>query len=148
MLNDSEDGGDRLYKISPFICLFNAAYGRIYTPGEEVSTDESLIPFRIRLSSASILLVSTTSTVSNSSCYVPEVVILAEQLYTPTKIRQELVLSLSLLMKLMDGSLDKGRRVALAEILIQRKTHLIVTVSRNRKSLPRQVTERKPIRVK
>ena len=58
----------------------------------------------------------------------------------------------SVVMKLMDGLLDCGRRlftdnfytsIPLAENLIKRRTHMIGTIRKNRKGLPKEVREKK-----
>ena len=47
--NSNYDGSNRLFKISPFINLMNAAFEKVYRPGQRVCIDESLVPFRGRI---------------------------------------------------------------------------------------------------
>ncbi|KHJ99011.1 hypothetical protein OESDEN_01001 [Oesophagostomum dentatum] len=47
--NERNDGRNRLHKVSKLVELFNIACQKAFRPGEQVCTDESLVPFRGRI---------------------------------------------------------------------------------------------------
>ena len=151
--NASFDGSDRLYKISPFIALFNAACERIYKPGRDICIDESLVPFRGRIvfrqyipnkrHRYGIKLFKLCS----KGGYTYKTIV-----YAGKDTSRIGTVAESVVMKLMKGLLNHGRRlftdnwytsIPLAERLIKRKTHMIGTIRRNRRGLPKQVTGKK-----
>jgi hypothetical protein len=151
--NASFDGSDRLYKISPFITLFNAACERIYRPGRDVCIDESLVPFRGRIVFRQYIPnkrhrygIKLFKLCSKGGYTYKTIVYAGKDTSRIGSVAESVV------MKLMDGLLDNGRRlftdnwytsIPLAETLIKRKTHMIGTVRRNRRGLPKQVTGKK-----
>lgn len=137
--------GDRLYKIRAFVGIFNANCERIYRPGKEVAIDESLVPFRGRILFRQYIP-------SKKHKYGIKLFKLCSRggytwrttIYAGKTIRDESVAD-SVVFSLMDGLLDHGRQlccdnwyssVGLAKKLLNRKTHLIATMRKNRRGIP------------
>lgn len=151
--NSSYDGINRLYKISPFLDLLNTAFQSAYKPGKKVCIDESLVPFRGRIifkqyipnkrHRYGIKLFKLCAV----GGYTSKV-----EIYAGKDTSRIGSVASSVVLRLMNGLLDHGRilytdnwysSVPLAEELIQRKTHLVGTIKKNRKGLPKEVIDTK-----
>ena len=148
--NSTHNGKNRLYKISKFVELINKAFQDAFRPGREVCIDESLVPFRGRIifrqyipnkrHRYGIKLFKLCS----SGGYTLKIEIYAGKDTTRVGSVAE-----NVVLKLMEGLLDKGRclfvdnwytSVSLAEKLIQRRTHLVGTIRKNRRGLPKKTS--------
>ncbi|EYC26340.1 hypothetical protein Y032_0010g1099 [Ancylostoma ceylanicum] len=151
--NASFDGSGELYKVTPFIRLFDAACKRSFTPGQKFCIDESLVPFSGRVIFRQYIPNKRHKygiklfKLCTRGCHTWRTIVYAGR--DSSRIGS---VAESVVMKLMDGLLDEGRHLytnnwytslLLAERIIPRRTHLIGTVNGNRKGLPMRVTERK-----
>lgn len=150
----TEPPKDRLHKIRSMVNLFNTRLTEIYYPGREISLDESMILWRGRLifkqyipnkrHKYGIKLYMITT---------PNGMVIKFMVYTGMADdsggkghAQKVVLNL------LDGMLDVGHSVymdnyynsyELAKCLAERKTHCTGTIRKNRKTFPKEVSEKK-----
>lgn len=151
--NEIADKTDRIFKIRPIIDALNVTFAKHYSPKEEVCVDESQIPFRGRIIFRQYnkskrhkygMKLFKLCTLPGYTCKL--------QLYagknhetvntTPTKV----------VMSLCDHILNLGHTVAtdnwytsidLANELLNKDTHLIGTLRKNRRGLPKNVLDAK-----
>lgn len=152
--NATADRTDRLYKVTEFIRKFNQRCQEVYSPGKEVCIDESLIPFRGRIIFRQYIPNKRhrygikAFKLCTRGGYTYRMSIYAGKSVQPRtgSVADDVV------MRLMGGLLDRGRvlytdnwytSVDLAKKLLRRKTNLVGTVRRNRRGLPKVVTETK-----
>lgn len=147
--NKEQVEGDRLHKISPLVEKLVANFQKNYKPSEIVCVDESLVPYKGRLAIKQYIP-------NKSSKYgIKLFKLCCAHGYTwnlcvycgkerdpsgavPTKV----------VMKLSEGLLDAGRTIVtdnyysslqLANCLLDRETHLLGTLRKNRKGNPKEV---------
>lgn len=151
--NEEARENDRLWKISNLLSTLNANFAYHYTPGEFLCVDESMIPFRGRVifrqynkqkrHKYGIKLFKL--------CTVPGYTWKIE-VYSGKQLDSAFSTPTNVVLRLCEGLLGKGHSVFvdnwytsldLAEKLIDNETHLIGTLRRNRKYLPKQVMEAK-----
>ncbi|CAK1585495.1 unnamed protein product [Parnassius mnemosyne] len=143
---------DRLYKISPLLDIIIENSRTIYTPGDTVVVDESMVHFRGRLHFRQYIP-------SKSHKYGIKIYKLCTvdgftwgyQIYCGQSERLfDLDTTGSIVVKLAEGLLDEGRciitdnyytSVPLAEFLISRNTDLCGTLNKKRRGLPKDVTD-------
>lgn len=152
--NEMPDPNSRLYKIQSLANELVSKFQAAYTPNKEVCIDETMIPFRGRLSFRQYIpgkrhkygikvfkLCGKRGYTYNLKIYSGK-----EQNQNEQPIANRTVL------ELMKPLLDCGRTlctdnfytsVSLAHDLLGRKTHLIGTLRKNRKFNPKPVTEAK-----
>lgn len=140
---------DRLYKIKCVLDKFIENYQKVYTPGQNICVDESLIPWRGRL-------IFRQYIPNKAAKYGIKVFKLCTEkgytwnliVYCGKSKEKEVDVSEKTVMLLTQGLLDEGRTVytdnyytsiPLAYRLRRRKTHLVGTLRANRKHLPKDV---------
>lgn len=150
---DLENGQDRLYKLRNVMNKFIYNYQQVYTPGQKVCIDESLIPWRGRLIFKQYIPnkrhkygIKVFKLCSDKGYTWNLMVYCGKMQNAETDVAQNVV------MDLMDGLLDQGRvlytdnwytSIPLAYRLQNRKTHLVGTLRLNRKHLPQDVVAAK-----
>lgn len=144
---------DRLQKLNPLVNKIRETFQRVIVPSEYVCIDETLVPFRGRLSFLQYISNKRHKfgiklfKLCLSGGYTYDFKIYCgkskdENVSVPTKI----------VLDLMENLLDSGRTlctdnyytsVSLALALLERKTHLLGTLRSNRKFNPKNVTQKK-----
>ncbi|XGW33830.1 hypothetical protein V3C99_017916 [Haemonchus contortus] len=153
-LADNENfDGDRLYKIKRFVQLFNKTAARLYSIGKEVCVDESLVPFRGRIVFRQYMPAKRHRygiklfKLCAKGGYTVRI-----KIYAGKDPSRHEPLADQVVLELMEGFLDEGRivctdnfysSVGLAEKLISRRSHLVGTLRRNRKGIPKEIKETK-----
>jgi len=154
---DEADRNDRLYKVSALVDQLNQLFAFQVQPGKEMVIDESIIPFRGRLSFRQyvpnkrhrygVKLFKNCAT----NGYTFKVVVYSGANQTKRPSRgighgQKMVVDLT------EGYLKKGRvviadnyftSVQLAKYLVARETHLVGTLRKNRKHNPSDVVNQR-----
>ncbi|XP_045454543.1 piggyBac transposable element-derived protein 4-like [Melitaea cinxia] len=147
--NTEADTEDRLCKIRDVLDKFIENYKKMYTPGEDICVDESLIPWRGRL-------IFRQYIPNKAAKYGIKVFKLCTEkgytwnlyVYCGKSKEKDVDVSEKTVMTLAQGLLDEGRTiytdnyytsVPLAYRLRRRKTHLVGTLRSNRKHLPKDV---------
>lgn len=144
---------DRLGKLSPLLNILLAKFTEIYIPEQSVCIDETLVPFRGRLSFRQYIKnkrfkfgikLYKLCCKDGYTYYI--------KVYCGKDKQGDKPATLSTVMSLMTPLLDHGRilftdnyytSVALAHALQNRKTHLVGTLRKNRKNNPRDVESQK-----
>lgn len=147
---------DRLYKIRHVLDILNTSFQQIYTIGKEMVIDESMIPWRGRLKFRQYIP-------SKSHKYGVKLFKLCSpngytwkcQVYTGRTEEPRPAgfgIAESIVMSLAEGLLNEGRTLytdnfytscPLARILLTKSTHLVGTLRRSRKYLPKNITTKK-----
>ncbi|KAG8239644.1 hypothetical protein J437_LFUL019005 [Ladona fulva] len=150
--NDEEDlENDRLHKIQPLLDKIVIKFHKMYNPGENICIDESLVPFQSRLIKKQYIpqkrhkygvklykLCFDKGYTWNMKIYAGK----DAGRSAPTAVVRELAKRL----------LDARRKLIadnyytsleLAELLINRRTHLLGTVRKNRRELPKDILNKK-----
>jgi hypothetical protein len=143
--------GDRLYKISPLVQILNRKFQDICTPDKRLCIDETMVPFRGKLSFRQYIpgkrhkygVKLFKLCVENGFTYKIKI-------YGGRSERDvNQPLATSVVMDLMEPLLDSGRTlytdnfytsVGLAHELNRRQTHLVGTLRQNRKLNPKSIT--------
>lgn len=151
--NANADPSDRLYKISPLIKLLVANFEKYFTPKEHICIDETLVPFRGRLSFLQYIKNKRHKFgVKLFKLCVEGGYTYDFRIYCGQEKRGPENVATSVVMKLCDPLLDNGRTiyvdnyytsVELAHKLLERKTHLVGTLRKNRKNNPKDVITKK-----
>lgn len=151
--NETADQSDRINKIRPLIDAFNDTFKKCYAPKEDVCVDESQVPFRGRIIFRQYnkskrhkygMKLFKLCTLPGYTCKL--------QLYAGKN--HELINTnpTNVVMGLCDGLLKLGHTVstdnwytnlALANLLLDNDTHLVGTLRKNRRGLPKEVIEAK-----
>ncbi|XP_071051342.1 piggyBac transposable element-derived protein 4-like [Onthophagus taurus] len=151
--NENNPQNDRLHKLQSLVDMVVHNFQTVLEPGETICIDESLIPFRGRLVMRQYLKgkrhkydIKIFKLCCNEG-YTYNI-----QIYAGKNIDQQQTTPTRVVMKLAEPLLDCGRTMitdnwytslSLAEQLLDRQTHLIGTLRKNRKENPRTVTEKK-----
>ncbi|CAH2003354.1 unnamed protein product [Acanthoscelides obtectus] len=151
--NEMASPDNRLYKIEHLLRLLNNKFSIMFEPGEKITIDESMIPFRGRVKFRQYI----PSKRHKYGLKVYKVCLLGgytwhAKVYTGKASSGNLTVTTRTTMELMEPLLDQGRTlftdsfytsVELAEELLKRKTHLLGTLRVNRKHNPHGVTKAK-----
>ncbi|CAH1998833.1 unnamed protein product [Acanthoscelides obtectus] len=151
--NEMASPDNRLYKIEHLLRLLNNKFSIMFEPGEKITIDESMIPFRGRIKFRQYI----PSKRHKYGLKVYKVCLLGgytwhAKVYTGKASSGNLTVTTRTTMELMEPLLDQGRTlftdsfytsVELAEELLKRKTHLLGTLRVNRKHNPHGVTKAK-----
>ncbi|CAG5015998.1 unnamed protein product [Parnassius apollo] len=150
---ETADTTDRIYKILSLIDTLNNSFRRYYSPKEEVCVNESQVPYRGRLIFRQYnkskrhkygMKLFKLCTIPGYTCKL--------ELYAGKNHEQLNTTPKNVVMSLCKEILDLGHTVAtdnwytsldLANKLLDRYTHLVGTLRKNRKSLPKQVIDAK-----
>lgn len=147
--NDNQRYGDRLFKIRELIDTLNFNFETYYYPGENLCIDESLVPFRGRIIFRQYIKlkrhkygIKVFKLCSNPG-YTNRI-----QVYAGKRGETETTTPTNVVMSLMEGYLQKGHTlytdnwytsVDLGRKLLDKETHLVGTLRKNRKYLPKDV---------
>lgn len=153
--NESPDASNsRLYKIDNLVSFFNRKYKGIMKPDQYIAVDETMIPFRGRLGFRQYIP-------GKRHKYGVKVFKLCDRkgythslsVYQGKHDRNpETSLSTEVVMTLCENYLDHGRVVVtdnfytsidLAQRLLNRKTHTVGTLRKNRKGTPKEIIKEK-----
>jgi hypothetical protein len=153
--NDNINPNDRIGKIRYLVNILNKNFATYYLPKEEVCVDESMIPFRGRIIFRQYnkskrhkygiklyKLCTTPGYTYRLQVYSGKNFDTSDNSNSPTQV----------VLSLCEGILNKGHTIAtdnwytsldLAYELLKKETHLLGTVRKNRRGLPKKVTEKK-----
>lgn len=143
--NEKCPPNNRLFKIQPLLDLLNKKFSLMYDAGQNITIDESMVPFRGRHRYG--VKVFKVCLVSGYTWFAK--IYSGKQEKTPN---QNSSITTQITMELMTQLLDEGRTlftdnfytsVELAEKLLKRKTHLIGTLRLNRRNNPHSVSKAK-----
>nr|CAH7739969.1 unnamed protein product [Callosobruchus chinensis] len=153
--DNSIPSSNRLDKINPILTIIQNKITTIYTPGETVVVDETMVPFRGRLkfrqynpSKARCSYVIKLYKVCTPNGYTWDIKVYAGK----TETINGLDLPGSTVVELVRPLLNEGRVVItdnyytslqLAKYLYAQKTHLLGTLRKNRRGLPEEVLNSK-----
>ena len=151
--DNDNNSGSRLYKIERYLKMFVDQCQLMQIPGEDICIDESLIPFRGRLSFRQYIPNKRHRygiklfKLCSAGDYTHNI-----EVYTGKDDTRTGSVAESVVMKLSEGLLDSWRTlyvdnwyssVSLAETMLSRSTNLVGTLRRNMKGNPAEVVERK-----
>nr|CAH7766694.1 unnamed protein product [Callosobruchus chinensis] len=150
-ISDNElcPAGDRLYKISPLVQLLNEKFQQVCTPKESLCIDETMVPFRGRLSFLQYIPGKRHKYgIKLFKLCIIEGYTYSIKIYGGKEQPTSKSLASRVVMELMHPLLNTGRTlytdnfytsVDLAHELNQNKTHLVGTLRSNRKHNPKAV---------
>lgn len=153
--NEEAPPGNRLHKIDNLLLLLNQKFSEMYEPGENITIDESMIPYRGRLKFRQYIPNKRHRYgIKAYKLCLPRGYTWHTKLYTGKEEREKgnLTITTRTTMEIVEPLLDEGRvlytdnyytSVELAEQLLSRKTHLTGTLRKNRKHNPARVTKAK-----
>lgn len=153
--NENCPTGDRLYKISPLVQMLNRKFQHMCSPKEKVCIDETMVPFRGRLSFLQYIPGKRHKYgVKLFKLCVDGGYTYAVKIYGGGDGAQksDKPLASRVVMELMEPLLNTGRTlytdnfytsVSLAHELNNKRTHLVGTLRQNRKLNPKGVTSAK-----
>ncbi|CAG5051487.1 unnamed protein product [Parnassius apollo] len=151
--NETANKSDRISKIRPIIDMVNNTFQKYYSPKEDICVDESQVPFRGRIVFRQYnkskrhkygLKLFKLCTIPGYTCKF--------SLYGGKNIDTVNTTPTSVVMSLCSQILNKGHTLAtdnwytsleLAYNLLEHQTHLIGTIRKNRRGLPKDVVEAK-----
>ncbi|XP_026819540.1 piggyBac transposable element-derived protein 4-like [Rhopalosiphum maidis] len=151
--NETADKTDRLYKVRKLLNMANDLVKNINKPGEIIAVDESMIPFRGRLKFRQYIPNKTHKygvkffKVCGTNGYTYKIII-----YEGKQSKLGEALSETIVTSLCENYLNEGRTIVtdnfytsvpLAETLLRQDTHLVGTLRKNRRFLPKTVIEKK-----
>lgn len=151
--NSQADLDDRLYKLGSVINNVMTNSNNCMQPCDSFCIDESLIKFMDRLSFKQYIKNKKSRfgiklfKLCTAPCYT-----LAIKVYAGKEANAELNVGSKIVLELSEPYLDRGRilyvdnwytSIELAELLNSRQTHLVGTLRANRKSNPKNVTQKK-----
>lgn len=154
-ISDNElcPAGDRLYKISSLVQLLNNKFQQVCTPKELLCIDETMVPFRGRLSFLQYIPGKRHKYgIKLFKLCVTEGYTYSIKIYGGKEQPTSKSLASKVVLELMQPLLNTGRTlftdnfytsVELAHELNQNKTHLIGTLRSNRKYNPKAVVDAK-----
>lgn len=151
--NEDAETTDRLYKISPLTTLMVRDFKKYFTPKQDICIDETLVPFRGRLSFLQFIknkrhkfgIKLFKLCVDGGYTYDFRIYCGKEKSGTEN-------VATSIVLKLCNSLLDFGRTVyvdnyytsvELSHKLLARKTHLVGTLRKKRKNNPKDVISKK-----
>ncbi|XP_037866663.1 piggyBac transposable element-derived protein 4 [Bombyx mori] len=151
--NEIADAADRIYKIRSLIDKLNKSFQRCYSPKEEVCVDESQVPYsgRLILRQGNKRKKHKCGMKLVKLCTIPGYTYKLE-LYAGKNHEPLNTTPKNVVMSICKEILDLGHTVAtnnsytsldLAHELLDRNTHLLGTLRKNSKGLPKQVIDAK-----
>ncbi|KAK5978003.1 PiggyBac transposable element-derived protein 4 [Trichostrongylus colubriformis] len=150
--NDAKDESDRLFKIASVLDSFNSTVPSVFTPGQCLTIDESMIPFRGRIYFQYIPDKKHKFGLKLLKLCAEGDYTLRVDLYCDRVTERCGSAAETVVMKLMSGFLDCGRRLycdnwyssmSLVEKFINRYTDYVGTFRKNRLGFQKAVPERK-----
>jgi len=154
--NDTIVHGDRLGKIQPLVVKLVNNFKKYKVPGENVVIDETMIPFRGRLSfrqyipSKSARYGVKLFKICDNIGYTYDLIIYSGK--NTTSISNDITCASKVVLQLMTDYLNKGRTLIidnyytslnLAHILLSKETHMIGTVRKNSKGFTKDIMNSK-----
>lgn len=151
--NLTADRNDRIAKIRPIIDALNATFQKYYSPKEDICVDESQVPYRGRIIFRQYnkskrhkygMKLFKLCTIPGHTCKL--------HLYSGKNIDTVNTTPTNVVMALCEHIFDKGHTLAtdnwytsleLAYQLLEKQTHLIGTLRKNRRGLPKAVVDSK-----
>lgn len=155
--NDDIFDHDRLGKIKPLVDMLVKSYNDAKIPGENVVIDESMIPFRGRLIFRQYLPNKSSKygiklyKLCDSIGYTYKIIIYSGK-DSNLSLQTNFPAAGKVVMELMDGYLNEGRTLIidnfytslkLANTLLQNNTHMVGTLRKNARELPKDVINAK-----
>jgi len=152
--NESDNISDRLYKLTPIIDKLRVNFQKIIVPGNNICVDETLVPFRGRLSFLQYIKNKRHKFgVKLFKLCIDDGYTYDFRVYCGKEKKDNSAsVPTSIVMQLCSDLLDYGRTVyvdnyytsvELAHKLLDRQTHLVGTARKNRKGLPKDIVEKK-----
>jgi len=151
--NETSDKSDRLYKIRNILDKINLNFEHLLTPGEIIAVDESMIPFRGRLKFRQYIPSKRHKygvklfKICDVNGFTYKIIFYGgKQSISGQSLGETIVLSLC------EKYLEKRRTIVtdnfytsvpLAKQLLNKKTHLVGTLRKNRRYLPKEVIIKK-----
>lgn len=147
--NETSDKSDRLYKIRNILDKINFNFEHLHTPGKIIAVDESMIPFRGRLKFRQYVPSKRHKygvklfKICDVNGFTYKIIVYEGKQSIPGQALGE-----TIVLSLCEKYLEKGRTVVtdnfytsvpLAKQLVIKKTHLVGTLRKNRRYLPREV---------
>lgn len=151
-VNDDQHKNDRLHRVRDLLDILNESFKNNYTPTEDICIDESMVPFRGRI------IFRQYNKQKRHKYGVKEFKLCTIPGYTykisiyAGKNDEENTSPTNVVMSLCSDLLNKGHtlytdnwytNVDLARILMENETHLVGTIRKNRKQLPKGVVSAK-----
>ncbi|XP_046398660.1 piggyBac transposable element-derived protein 3-like [Ischnura elegans] len=151
--NEENSNKDRLHKIQPLLDKIICNYQELYTPGEILCVDESIIPFQGRLALKQYIPQKRHKygvkifKLCSGKGYVWNM-----KIYAGRERDARRSVPTAVVMQLSEKLLDAGRTIVtdnyytsleLANSLLDRRTHLLGTLRKNRRGIPKDVTAKK-----
>ncbi|KAF0750273.1 piggyBac transposable element-derived protein 4-like [Aphis craccivora] len=155
--NDDILDYDRLGKIRPLVDMLMKTYSDAKIPGENVVIDESMIPFRGRLIFRQYLPNKSSKygiklyKLCDSIGYTYKIIVYSGK-DSNLSLQTNFLAAGKVVMELMDGYLNEGRTLIidnfytslkLAHTLLQNNTHMVGTLRKNARELPKDVMNAK-----
>lgn len=163
--NDTADTTNKLYKLGTVLDYLNEKFQSLYVPGENMCIDESMMPWRGRLSFRQYIpskrhkygIKFFKLCLPHGYTYKFKIYVGAEESSSSSQSAIDegtgLLIGLSekVVLHLCENVLDKGRSlytdnfytsVSLMKSLLKRKTHLVGTLRRNRRNNPKDVIKK------
>lgn len=151
--NSIPNENDRLRKINPLLNLLQSTFQEVYTIGKKMVIDESMVPWRGRLSFRQYIPGKRHKYgVKLFKICSPDGFTWKIQIYCGKSEGSGSGLAEKVVMHLCEGLLEEGRilytdnfytSIPLAKNLLSKKTHLVGTLRKNRKYIPKEVLNRK-----
>ncbi|KAK5969766.1 PiggyBac transposable element-derived protein 4, partial [Trichostrongylus colubriformis] len=151
--NSAAEKTNKLYKVQPVLDYLNSRFQAMYRPERELCIDESMVPFRGRVSfwqynggkrhRFGIKLFKLCSRAG----YTQKV-----KVYAGRDPKRTASVAEAVVLELMDGFLMQGRclctdnwytSLPLAHTLLRKKTDMVGTIARNRKGIPQILRDKK-----
>ncbi|KAL4143907.1 hypothetical protein QTP88_006161 [Uroleucon formosanum] len=151
--NRAEHKTDRLYKIRKLLNMANDRFKNVHQPGEIIAVDESMIPYRGRLQFRQYIPNKTHKygvkffKACGSNGYTYKIIIYEGKQSIKGESLTETIVS-----DLCENYLNEGRTIVtdnfytpvpLAEKMLSKNTHLVGTLRKNRRFLPKTVIGKK-----
>jgi hypothetical protein len=150
--NEEAPANNRLHKIQNLVDMIVGNFQLVVNPGEDMCIDESIIPFRGRLVFRQYIKNKTHPygikifKLCAKDCFT-----IAYKIYAGREATPNTDVSTKVVLELTEQYLDRGRTlyvdnwytsVLLADTLLQKRTHLVGTLRKNRKFNPTNVVNK------
>lgn len=147
------DTGDRLFKIRKLVDALNSNFKKLKQPDKYIAIDETMVPFRGRLQFRQYIPGKRHKygvklfKICDPDAYTYEI-----SIYQGKSDQQKAGLTKNVVLQLSKDYLNEGRflvtdnfytSLELADDLLQNKTHLIGTLRKSRKGLPKEIISTK-----
>ncbi|XP_050518285.1 piggyBac transposable element-derived protein 4-like [Diabrotica virgifera virgifera] len=151
--NEHCEEGDRLGKIRFLVDSLNKKFKQVIFPDENVCIDETMVPFRGRLIFRQYVKGKRHKFgIKLFKLCLPGGYTYHCKIYCGTEKSNDMLVATKIVFELMGKCLDKGMTLytdnwytstELAQKLLERKTHLVGTLRKNRKGIPKEILSTK-----